>query len=665
MPKKSELAGNPKGDSNKNLKGNKVDTKKQKDVESAKKKRASANKDSLSKKRIKGSSINSKTRGLNIDAVITEEIAPSHLINRKENTKLKSSKTDSRKADIKKQSQISNISSIQSGFGIEIENQDLDALDLIAINLIDILKDGVYQLANLTKFELSTLYRYFYRTNPIISRIINLHTDLPLSKLRLQAPQGVPEIIKDYIMTFFEKVLKKINFPEVFREIVQNYNIHGDCTVVMDDYFKELPRELQDMDELSSKISELDDKTVNFLNQIEKNYEKNPSDVNLVERMSYLEKKFLGFFMKTYKGPDKCYVVPFYLINSAIYNSDIDYRGIKIDSSELLSDLIKEGTDTEVLEEMGYTKGYLSLRDSEESDENEIYIDNDYLEGIPYIFNISSFENESRIHSILNEAIEWDLAKRSFKIKISMLGKLGRTVTAPDLSSDQVADLKTEVDMMLEDPNHVIVANYPIEWEENNAFVKEELNELIESTEALKEIIALGMGMPISLISGDSQYSGDNIKLEVLNTEYMSFKLRMQEIIEEKVFKPIALRKGFISVDSWGDTVLIYPKLTFSRMSIRDDNVFDLLFSLYQKGSLPVGIIYEVLNIDPDDVKRSIREDLFTVFDPNFNEILRDLYSNSADQLFNKTDIVGKLINETGLPLREEVSPEGDQDEFS
>lgn len=133
--------------------------------------------------------------------------------------------------------------------------------------------------------------------------------------------------------------------------------------------------------------------------------------------------------------------------------------------------------------------------------------------------------------------------------------------------------------------------------------------------------------MPLTLISGDSQYSGGSIKLEILNVEYHSFKQRVQSLIEEKLFKPIALRKGFVTVDDWGNPVIAYPRLTFSRVSLRDESVFDILFSLYQKGSLPVSILYDILNLDPDDVKRGIEADLWTVNDPNMNEMVRGLYT--------------------------------------
>lgn len=48
----------------------------------------------------------------------------------------------------------------------------------------------------------------------------------------------------------------------------------------------------------------------------------------------------------------------------------------------------------------------------------------------------------------------------------------------------------------------------------------------------------------------------------------------------------------------------IFPKVTFSRMALRDSgDLYDMLFNLYSKGSLPVDIILEFLNIDPEDCK--------------------------------------------------------------
>ena len=66
---------------------------------------------------------------------------------------------------------------------------------------------------------------------------------------------------------------------------------------------------------------------------------------------------------------------------------------------------------------------------------------------------------------------------------------------------------------MMDHPTHAIVANYNINWQEVNDFVKSELNDLVTSIDRIKSELSDGLGMPASLISGESQYTGDTIKI--------------------------------------------------------------------------------------------------------------------------------------------------------
>jgi hypothetical protein len=245
--------------------------------------------------------------------------------------------------------------------------------------------------------------------------------------------------------------------------------------------------------------------------------------------------------------------------------------------------------------------------------------------------------------------MEWESAKRAMRAKIEMVGRIGRIITSEGLSADQTAALRTEVQLMMDDPNYAIVANFEINWTEVQVELRETLTDLANMTEGITQVLALGGGMPMALIAGDSQYSGTTIKLEILNVEYHSFKQRVQRLIEEQLFKPIALRKGFVGIDDWGNPNVHYPRLTFSRVSLRDESVFDILFSLYQKGSLPVSVILDILNLDPDDVKRAIENDMFTVNDPNFNQLIGGMLVGAVEDIMGRVDLADKLIKEMGL----------------
>ena len=544
-----------------------------------------------------------------------------------------------------------------TSIGLDPEQDNFDALDLMAQRIIDLLTSNVYTFANLTRFERNLLFRYFYKTNPVIGRLIDLHTDLPLSKTRLQAPSDLPDIAKDYIMQFYERLLDRLNFASFLRDLVLTHCIYGESVALVDDYYKDFDRVLQDIHVLEEHVFNYSDEDAKFMETVESVYEKNPKDVKVQDRIKYIKLKFSNFFEPDYTGPDRLSVLPFYKIQEYLENDDVDYLAVKYQLSESLNQLLAAKVDDSFLHEVGYSEGMTAmLADPELHQDKTVVIDSDSYDGYPFVFQLKRPEGSSIILRTINEALEWEAAKRAMRAKIESIGKVGRVITAPGLSEGQINMLRAEVQLMLDDPGYAIVSNFDINWQEVNAELRQQLDDLTGAAERITETLALGGGMPLTLISGDSQYSGGSIKLEILNVEYHSFKQRLQSLIEERLFKPIALRKGFVSVDDWGNPVVCYPRLTFSRVSLRDESVFDILFSLYQKGSMPVSIIYDILNLDPDDVKRGIETDLWTVNDPNFNELTRGMLSTAIDDVYQNTDLTQRLIDELGLnPIQQDA----------
>lgn len=546
--------------------------------------------------------------------------------------------------------------SAMSSFGVKPEFDRYDLLDLFALHLVELLQSNVYTFSNLSKYERKVLFRYFYRTNPIIGRVIDLHTDMPLSKLRLQAPKGQPEIVRDYIMQFYERIFERLNVNEIIRDMVLTHWIYGEAYVFVDDCYTDHPRVLQDITALQERVYKHNDEDLQFLQEVESQYSQDPLTVDLQTRLKYIEKKFESFFDAQYTGPTKLSVLRFFYILEYLENPDISFEAVRYQISESLKRLKEMVKTDEELADVGYSEGMLELL-RESNDDDSYVIDNDIYSGLPFLFSLKQPDDSAPIMRVLTQALEWDAARRATKAKIERLGQLGRIVTAEGASQDQIDALRTEVQMMLEDPNHAVVANYSITWNEVNSFVKEEISELINRSKDIMEEMAIGLGMPMSLISGESQYSGDTVKLEMLNTYYLSFNQRVRSLLEDKLMKPIALRKGFVTIDAWGNPQLIYPQVSFSRIGIRDATTYDLLFSLYQKGSLPVSIILDILNLDADDVKRAVENDLWTTNDPNMNDLIRSVLDQASADLYADTDVREKLIAALRLKLKVDETP--------
>jgi hypothetical protein len=202
------------------------------------------------------------------------------------------------------------------------------------------------------------------------------------------------------------------------------------------------------------------------------------------------------------------------------------------------------------------------------------------------------------------------------------------------------------------------VTNYEVHWEEMGS--RDRLLDLSSEYEQTERQLLAGLGVTESLMSGEAIYSGDRLKLEVINTRYLFLREVLQEYVEKYLFRPVALRKGFVEKDEWGQDVVLYPRLSFTRLPLRDSqDTYDALFNLYQKGSVSIDVILEMFNIDPVETREKIEHDMFTVNDSTFNEVQRSLYGEIGRMLAEKTDLLERIAKYLGAKVKQEPAEEG------
>ncbi len=131
---------------------------------------------------------------------------------------------------------------------------------------------------------------------------------------------------------------------------------------------------------------------------------------------------------------------------------------------------------------------------------------------------------------------------------------------------------------------------------------------------------------------------------------YLLYRETIAQFVEEFLFAPVAEKKGFWEEDEFGNRVLLYPKLQFTRLALRDNTELqDFMFNLYNKGSLPISLILELLNIDSDDTLTQLKADMWGPNDANFNEFVRTLLTKVGDEIMDDTDIKEKVAKAAGL----------------
>lgn len=284
-----------------------------------------------------------------------------------------------------------------------------------------------------------------------------------------------------------------------------------------------------------------------------------------------------------------------------------------------------------------------------------------------YVIHFARKKANYELHgrSILQRCIRTVIYREKLRQVQSTIASRNMTpktlVIAPDIPPSEVMALRAHIDEAKSDPDYSVVLNYEARWDEIGS--EGRLLSLDAEWQHTNSDLSIGLGLSPELLIGEGMYSGNRIQLEIMNVSYTQFRDVLTGIIEDQIFRPVSMKKGFYEMDKYGRPRWIYPKVSFSRMALRDSgDLYDMLFNLYSKGSLPVDIILEFLNIDPEDAKQKLEDSLFTVNDSKFNELLSNIYGSIGQAIMDKSDLLKRVIK--GLTLNEvdneaEDGPEG------
>lgn len=527
--------------------------------------------------------------------------------------------------------------------------------------------DGFFSVQMSTDFlelpqslrERREIYRHFYNADELVGQAIDIHTELPLSKVRLAPPKPrtCPEGFKDphdygrYILSRFEKMCKRIKLFQRMITMVHHYWLDGTCAVFAEDGAVETPMsvghdlkvERRSMIDESGVAQEFDEEIWT------------PRDTLQNEELVHYQKNYEGWQRLIILPIDKVKITPF------SFTDKVKIELIPSDRDRALMDLARQGDPVaqEVVQNIpADVREYMDRG-------RLIPMGTDPNEG-SFVFLLSGRKHaDSEIgQSILDRCLRTLVYREKLRQAQTSIASRAMTpkriVWAEGLSDVDTERLRAQVDLALVDPDYSIVTNYEVRWEEMGS--RDRLLDLSVEYEQTERRILTGLGVTEGLMSGETLYSGDRLKLEVINTRYLHLREILQEYVQDSLFEPVARRMGFVEKDEWGQEVVLFPRLSFTRLPLRDSqDTFDALFNLYQKGSVSIDIILEMLNIDPDDTKTKIEKDLFTVNDATFNEVVRSSANEVGRMLAEKTNLVDQVASYLKLQMKEKSEGEGEE----
>jgi len=503
--------------------------------------------------------------------------------------------------------------------------------------------------------EKREIYRHFYHADPIVAQAIDLHTELPMSKVRLAKPKPtkVPKGYKDadhyanYILSFFKQMCARIKLFQRLITASRHYWLDGNVFIFAEDSNVDVPVDVGHKVERVKKSVLRDDGEGEEIEQ------------ESVEEHPDREDRELAYYHKHYKGWSRLVILPIDQVKLTTFSftDKVRIELIPSDRDRALVERAKSGDES--AEEMVLDMP-VEVREYIESGKL-IPLGTDPDEG-SFVYHLAARRNagEELGASLLDRCLRTLYYREKLRQAQTLIASRAmtpkRVVWGEGLSDIDTDDLREQVDLSLVDPDYSIVANYEVHWDEIGS--RDRLLDLSSEYEITDKQLYAGLGVTESLLNGESTFAGDRVKLEVINTRYLLFREIIQEYVEETLFKPIARRKGFVEVDEWGDEVVLYPTLSFTRLALRDSqDTYDALFNLYQKGSVSIDLILEMFNIDPADTKEKIERDMFTVNDAIFNESVRAIYGEVGRILVEKTDVAERIAKYMNLDLKKEASP--------
>ena len=460
------------------------------------------------------------------------------------------------------------------------------------------------------------------RSDPYVKAAVELNTDLPLSRLLLRMPKMEDKKRAKKIQRFYENMVDELHLYDKIHSILFEYNVIGNCYLFVQ-YSEEKKR--------WDKLTILPPEEVNVANY----------PLSDIKQIQYRPEQLISTVMK--------------------YNLNVESYEKYLESVEQLSE-----EDQAVLQDVSYefVKQIKEHNGVLKFDTDPYHGDGDDKIG-SFVFHFAHKRHEYQDLGVSPlECVMTSLLQKTHYM-FTQLSLASRNMTprnlivADKITAEALDDLRDQVDQSMLSPDYSIVTNYQVQWEQIGA--DNRLIDLQRENEVIENQLFAGLGVTRELLTGEGMYSGNKISIEILNTKYLLVREMLQRFVEESLFRPVALQNGFYEDDEDGNRTWFYPRLGFTRLTIRDNQeVFDQLFQLYQKGSLPIGMILDIFNINSDDVDEELRKDLFTVKDATYNEMLRQAYSSMGDKLIENTDLVKQVAESIVGPAGKKLKYTGE-----
>ena len=130
------------------------------------------------------------------------------------------------------------------------------------------------------------------------------------------------------------------------------------------------------------------------------------------------------------------------------------------------------------------------------------------------------------------------------------------------------------------------------------------------------------------MLNGEG-YQGAAAGMEAIAKRYMSYRLRLENWIRNKILRPIAEIQGFYKPEaseinagyrmaSKKDRKLVIPEIRWDTQDLSSNQtIMSFMQQLQTKGLVSMNTILPIIGLDPETEKSNLERERGTVFDPN------------------------------------------------
>lgn len=187
-------------------------------------------------------------------------------------------------------------------------------------------------------------------------------------------------------------------------------------------------------------------------------------------------------------------------------------------------------------------------------------------------------------------------------IKVVKIGSDTRPASQEDI--DNVQD---ELASLANDPNLTLVThhNFDLEWYGASG----KIHAITGEFEIIDGEILDGLMLSKALLNGEGPtYGNAQVGLLAMQQRLETFRREVAHWIEQQIFKPVAEWNGFIVEGERGQDEIIFPKISFDDLNLRDDSQkLQIMATANQQGVISNTSLIEAFGLDVDQEIERLR----------------------------------------------------------